>query len=528
MLTFFVIVPILIAVFLYLVPYTKFARAVAIIAQAGLTVAAGYLFMLTREQTVTTAIGDYGILGITLWADELSAAFVLLGVFIFLMAAVYSYRNTKSNLFWFLFFIWEAALIGIFLTGDMFNMFVLVEVGTVAVSILIMYNRKSRSMYDGMIYLMINVIVVQFYLLGMGYVYRLTGVLDMTVAGEALSTLDREQLILPYALVMTFVGLKCAVLPLFSWLPKAHGTPGASAAVSAVLSGLHIKTGVYMFLRFQQMFEGVASTEFFMTVGILTAIVGVVMSLAQTNIKLILAYSTVAQVGLIIAGFSFDDYYGYSFAGSLYHMVTHAIFKAALFLGTGVLIQTYGTKDIRKIRGIGKLLPGTSFAKALAILGIIGMPLFSGSVSKYFLGQGAVGFLNIVMILINLGTITIFIKYSSMFFGKPSEEATVTRSDWWQQVPLFILGGMCLALGIFGENLIYHMFNMDKAIDLLGYLEKSGIFVVSAVVGFCIYKYWAKDSAWLDKVKRFELSFKGMVAAMGVFFGALVIALLVL
>ena len=83
MLTFFVILPILIAVFLYLVPFTKFARAVAIIAQAGLTAAAGYLFILTREEKVITTIGDYGILGITLWADELSAAFVLLGAFIF-------------------------------------------------------------------------------------------------------------------------------------------------------------------------------------------------------------------------------------------------------------------------------------------------------------------------------------------------------------------------------------------------------------------------------------------------------------
>ena len=523
MLTFFVIVPILIAVFLYLFPFQKAARIISIFTQVGLTTAAFFLFLNSRNETIVTAIGDYGILGITLRADALSSVFIMLTAFVFLMAAIYSYSSNTSSLFWFLLFIWEASIIGIFLSSDLFNIFVLTEVGTVVVSVLIMYNRKNRSMYDGMIYLMINVVVVQFYLLGLGYVYRMVGTLDISAATAAFSRLEASAQILPYALIMTFVGLKCAVFPVFSWLPKAHGTPGASAAVSAVLSGLHIKSGIYMFLRFQEIFEGVAATEFFLFVGIATAIIGVVMSLAQADIKLILAYSTIAQVGLIIVGLNLNN--EYSYIGSLYHIVTHGVFKSALFLGSGVIINEYGTRDITKICGAWRRIPITSSVTGLAIMGIIGAPFFSGSVSKYFMLQGAGGLLNILLLVINLGTIMIFIKYSMMFFGRSSEGVKLIRNDWWQLVPLLALGILCFLLGIFGEHAILFLLNVDMTINLFGYLQKSGIFVVSLVVGYLIFRYYIKDSALLARICKFEFGFRGMCAAIGVFFAALVVYL---
>jgi len=529
MLTFFVITPILIAVFLYLFPFQRAARIISIITQSIFTIAAFHLFTSSREETIITVVGDYGILGITLRADALSSAFILLTAFIFLIAAIYSFSSNTSSLFWFLLFIWEASLIGIFLSSDIFNVFVLTEVGTVVVSVLIMYNRKERSMYDGMIYLMINVVIMQFYLFGLGFVYRQVGVLDFSAVAEALGMIDTSQQILPYALIITFVALKCALLPLYSWLPKAHGTPGASAAVSAVLSGLHIKSGLYLFLRFQEIFEGVATRELFLVIGIFTAFAGIIMSLAQTNIKLVLAYSTVAQMGLIIIGFNIGSEHNY--IGSLYHIVTHGIFKTALFLGTGVLIQTYGTRNIRKIQGAFKLLPITGITTGLAILGIIGAPFFSGSVSKYFLMYDAGGFLNALLIMINLGTVIIFVKYAAMFFGKPQ---LVTHSnqlkkniDWWQQAPLIVLGILCFVLGIFGERAILFLFNVSKNIDTVGYLQKSGIFILSLVAGCLAFRYYVRDSVLFNRIKKFELGFRGMCAAIGVFFAVVVIWLFI-
>jgi len=523
MLTFFVTVPILIAVFLYLFPFKTMGRITAIFMQFLLLGGSAYLFITTRADELVTEIGGFGVLGITLRADSLSASFVLLTTFIFLMAAVYSYRNDKSKLFWFLFFIWQASLIGIFLSGDLFNIFVLMEVGTVVVSVLIMYSRKERNMYDGMVYLMINVVVMQFYLFGLGYVYSLTGVLDMNTAGATLSGIDRANQLLPYALIITFVALKCALVPVFSWLPKAHGTPGASGAVSAVLSGLHIKSALYLFIRFQDMFEMVALTDLFLIIGIVTAIFGVVMSFSQSNIKLILAYSTVAQVGLIVTGLSLGE--NYSRVGGMYHMVTHAVFKTALFMGAGAIIRVYGTKNINEIRGVWRRMPAVARALMLSVFGIIGVPFFSGSVSKYFLGHGAGGFLSVVLAVISLGTILIFFRFCRMFFptGVKGEGVEKEKADPWQVVPLWILGVLSLVLGLFAHQIIYMLFGITVRVDVMGYVQKSAVFVASLLVGYVVYKYYLKDLPLLQKVKGFEFGFRGMCAMIGVFFAIVIV-----
>ena len=232
MLSYFVIVPILSAVFLYVFSSVKAARILALAAQAVVTCFAARLFFLCKEGEIITNIGNYeGVLGISLRADTLSSVFIVLTAFIFLIAAIYSINEKSGKLFWFLLFIWEGLLIGIFLTRDMFNVFLLIEVATVVVSILIMLDRNTRSMYDGMFFLMASTVAMQFYLFGTGFVYRLTGVLDMDAAAQALGGVEQVSVILPYAFIMAAVCLKCALVPLYSWLPKAHGTPGAPSSV---------------------------------------------------------------------------------------------------------------------------------------------------------------------------------------------------------------------------------------------------------------------------------------------------------
>ena len=519
MLTYLVIVPIVIAVFLYLFPWEKAARIGAILAQTGLVGAAFYLFQITRERDVIVAIGHFeDIMGIILRADALSSVFILLTAFIFLLVVLYSFSAEKSRLFWFLLFIWEGSLIGVFLTWDLFNIFVLMEVMTVVVAILIMYDRDNRSMYDGIIYLMVNVIVIQFYLLGLGYIYRLIGVLDIEAAAAAVQYLDSRQLALPYALMMTFVALKCALLPLYSWLPKAHSTPGATPAVSAVLSGLHIKGGVFLFIRLHRIFEPVSVSWFFLVLGLTTAAVGVILALTQSNIKKILAYSTVAQVGLIIAGLSMGAVHNYM--GSLYHAINHALFKGALFLFAGMVIKVYGTKDVNKIRGVLKRMPLMGFAAVLAILGMVGMPLFNASISKYFMMYDVGPLLNGVMTVINLGTIVIFMKFSAILFGNSEGESV--KFCFLQQVSVLTLGILCLLFGVFGQQLIWILFGWEAQVNLYGYLEKSAIFAVSVVVGYFIYQKMIKGRTFF----QFDMGFRGMCAAMGVFFGLILVVVL--
>ena len=546
MLIYFVIVPIMLAVFLYLFPFERAARTIALLAQMGLVGSSVYLFMLSREEKVITAIGYYdGALGIFLRADELSAVFILLTSVIFLIAALYSFNENKSRLFWFLLFIWEGSLIGVFLAGDFFNIFVLTEVATVTISILIMYDRKNRSLYDGIIFFMVNIVVVQFYLLGLGYIYRLAGVLDLEATGIAFEGIERAQLALPYALVMTFVTLKCALLPMFSWLPKAHSTPGAPPAVSAVLSGLQIKGGVYLLIRFQAIFGEGAMPEFFLVLGITTALFGIVLALVQLDFKKVLACSTIAQIGLIVAAISIGNHYNYT--GSLYHMVNHAVIKAALFLCAGMVVRIYGTRDITKIRGIMRRMPLVGISMILALLGIVGMPLFNGSISKYFIMYNVEGSLFWFMLLINLGTIMIAIKLSFMLFGQPQEvqqeaqkkegqkkERSLeagdfeeieepTKQDILQLISVLILGLMCFGLGVFGESAMIILFGIDFRIELLGYLQKSAIFFVSLAIGYFIFTKFIKDSPFLKTIRDIELGFREMCVTMGLFFAIILI-----
>jgi multicomponent Na+:H+ antiporter subunit D len=517
MLAFFAIVPVFLAVLLYIIPHDKFAKVLIILAQAGLTCAAFFLFLETKNGAVITNIGnfEYGM-GIVLKADNISAVFVLLTSFMFCIAAIYSFNERSSRLFWFFLFIWEGLLNGIFLSGDMFNVFVLFEVVTIIVAVLIMFNRDKRSMYDGIVYLMISIVAMQFFLFGVGYVYKITGVLDMDAAAEIIQTLDKQHLALPYALIMTTIALKCALIPLYSWLQKAHSTPGAPSAVSAILSGLHVKAGLYLFIRFQHIFSEVYISEVFLVIGIITGIGGFLFALAQTDIKLILAYHTISQIGMIMVGLNLPGSYAYT--GSVYHIVNHALFKSGLFLCAGIIASSYGTRDITKIKGVFKRLPLVGVAMVMAVFGIAGAPFFNGSISKYFIMDGAGMPETWAIILINLGTIISFIKFTSMLFGKPEKSLPDVKIETCRQEAVLVLGVMCFAGGLFGRQFIQFLFNTTVSVDAAGYMQKSVIFIFSGIVGYFIYNWYVKHSRLFKRLRAVEFSFRFICGAMGAFF----------
>jgi multicomponent Na+:H+ antiporter subunit D len=522
MLYWLVIVPIFIAVFLYTFPFKKAGKLIAISAQAAMTGYAFYIFLLSRSEDVVTNIGGFeGVLGITLRADTISAVFLMLSSVIFMIVAIYNFNENMNSLFWMLKFVWQGLLAGIFLSQDLFNIFVLVEVSTVAVAVLIMFNRDKRSMRDGLIYFMISIIAAQFYLFGVGYIYKLTGTLDISLAAEALVANDSGSLILPYAFIITFICLKCAMVPLFAWLPKAHATPGAPSSVSALLSGLYVKITVFLFIRIEPIFQVIDLSIFFLIIGILTGVVGFVYALAQTDIKLILAYHTISQVGIIIAGLSLEG--EYSFMGGLYHAINHALFKSALFLSAGAIISAYGNRDIGDIRGVFKRYPLLGIATVMAIFGITGTPLFNGSISKYFIMSGTGFIVTAAFVLINLGTIISFMKYSAILFGSQSVKIEKIKIGLSKQIVVLAMGTLCLIGGIFGEQTIYLMFGVDLSVNAIGYLEKVFLFFLSVVLGFIIYMFFVRKSLLLKRLRAVEMGFRGICVSMGVFFAAILL-----
>ena len=529
MLTYYVIAPILIAVFLYFFS-ARVGKIIAIVAQSLIVLGAFYLLYQTYiSGVIVTNVGNFrSFLGVSLMADTLAAVFVLLSAIIFLAAAIFSINDRHSNLFWFLLFIWESALIGLFLTRDFFNIFVMTEVATVVVAVLLMYDRSNRRIYDGMIFLMTNVVAAQFYLFGVGYIYMITGRLDMQAVAEVIATLPPAQVYLAYALVMTAVVFKCALLPLSSWFVKASTVPRAPVAIATILSALHVKGGIYLFVRIQGVFGELIPMEFYVILGIITGIIGVVMALAQKDILLMLAYSSVAQIGLIMIALNMGVLYAY--AGGLSHAINHAFFKAGLFFGAGMISQAYKTRDISKISGIwysgrsGKVI---TIAQLLAIFGIIGMPFFNGSISKYFMATEASVPLTAAIVIINLGTILVYLKYAAMFCGKAKSVKLTT--DHVKLIVVLALGILCLVFGIFGETGKNLFFDFELRVSFWGYVEKILIFVASLCAGLLIMRYGQPTMTWLENIGvRFNFGFRGICATIGGFLGVILIVVLLI
>ena len=523
MLTYFVIAPVLIAAFLYVWSTNDIARVVAIVFQLALFIASAYLVAITRDAEVVTHIGNYeGVLGIALRANHLSADFVFITTLIFLAISIYTYReNRDMPLFWFLLFLMEASIIGLFLSGDLFNIFVLVEVSTIVTLVLVMYNRKMRHTFHAMLFLMANVIAAQFYLFGLGYVYMVAGTLDMALMTEVLAQLDRSSQVLPYALIMTSIAFKASLIPFFSWSPKVKIYPGAPTVVQAILSGLQIKSALYLFIRFQEVFGAVSVNEFFLVIGIISGIFGAFMAICQSNIKLILAYHTISQVGLIIIGVSLANLS--SNVGGLYHIFSHAIFKTTLFLGSGIIVHSYGTANVYHIRGVFKRMPLVAIATGAAVLGIVGAPFFIGSVSKYFISYDIPFWLNAVTVLISFGTLASFTKFSSIFFGESKREGDVPKPEPCKTATTLGLGSLCLFGGIFGTQAIYFLFRENVSVVISSYIQKSIIFFISAAVAYAAYVYVISGNSVLKRIGGLDFSFKTIVTAIGVFFAVFLI-----
>jgi multicomponent Na+:H+ antiporter subunit D len=200
-------------------------------------------------------------------------------------------------------------------------------------------------------------------------------------------------------------------------------------------------------------------------------------------------------------------------------MLNHALFKSTLFLGAGVIAHAYGTRNIYEIKGVMRKMPVVGVATLLAVFGITGTPIFNGSVSKYFIVSGLDGFLSNILIFMSLGTIISFVKYSTILFGKAEGEPK--SIDIWQHIPLLVLGSLCFIGGIFGQQAIRFLFDADVYIDPAGYLEKVGIFFASLVAGILIFKYFVKNSKMLKQVGSIDIGFRGIMIAMGLFFGTL-------
>jgi multicomponent Na+:H+ antiporter subunit D len=240
---------------------------------------------------------------------------------------------------------------------------------------------------------------------------------------------------------------------------------------------------------------------------------GAVMAFCQTDIKLMLAYSTISQVGLIMIGLNSGC--DYSRIGGLYHIVNHAVFKTTLFLCASVIVRVYGTADITHIRGVFRRMPVVSIAAFMAVLGIIGAPFWNGSISKYFITYDIPFWLYAVIIALSLCTIIYYYKFLTMFTGKAEKTGIKIEKCW--VVPMILLGFACLVTGVLGTQIIKFMFLYPVSVNVFSYLQKTLIFLISVAAGFWIYKYAGKIRM-PEYLSNLRIGFKTMCGSLLVFF----------
>lgn len=523
-----VLAPVLVAAVGYYLPRRLFQRLYLVFQMAQVGVVTSILLVVRRAGTQRLVLGGWqsGI-GIALEADPVSAALIALTGWFFLLLLIFNLRKSyMDRLFQFLLGILQGLLIGLFLAGDLFNMYVLLELSTLVVAILIMYKRNKQALYNGMVYMTVNLASMSFMLLGIGFVYRALGTLDIRQIGAlAAAVSDPRTLMLPYAFVMTAISVKAALFLLFGWLPPAHGAPSAPSVVSAVLSGLQVKAGVYLFIRVQAAFAPALQTRtFFLVVGILTAVCGFVLAIAQKDIKLILAYHTISQIGLIMVGLNAGT--DTAWWGGVYHIVNHAVFKALLFLTAGVVIHRYGTRNVYQIRGVIRTMPFIGIGMLAGMLGITGAPYFNGSVSKYLIQSGwEIRWAEIAIHVINLGTATSFVKFSTMLFGKPdpgvlAENGRSDQPDLFTRIVSLVMGVACFVGGFAAAPVISSLFGTSLKLDGAYVLEKGVTYAVTVAVAALLYFFVIRTTHVLDHLRRFRFRLNDLVLGVVLFFSA--------
>ncbi|MEG3617999.1 monovalent cation/H+ antiporter subunit D family protein [Magnetovibrio sp. PR-2] len=296
-------------------------------------------------------------------------------------------REDRIYLFYTMMLLCLCGLLGITVTGDAFNLFVFLEVSSLSTYVLISLGRDRRALTAAFRYLIMGTIGATFYIIGVGLMYQMTGTLNIADLSTIMpAVVDTRTVHAALAFLTVGVSLKLALFPLHMWLPNAYTF--APSTVTAFLAATATKVSAYVLLRIiLTAFGGVDLFANFPLQEVLIAMALAAMFLAslsaiwQQNVKRMLAYSSVAQIGYIVLGIALATEAG--IAGGIIHMFNHALMKGAAFMAIGAVIYATGSVTLNDLKGIGKKMPLTMGAFVIAGLGLIGVPLTPGFISKW-------------------------------------------------------------------------------------------------------------------------------------------------
>lgn len=368
-----------------------------------------------------------------------------------------------------------ATLCGVVIVENFFNIFLMIELSSFAAAGIVVIKSKSETMRAGLKYLTLSILGSSLILMGIIILYFLTGELSLTGIYQNLTgNYEGNEIAVRNALIFISVGtaLKGALFPLHIWLPDAHGT--APSPSSAVLSSLVLKA--YIFLYVKVLYKAIGSEILLnsqvlisilftvMIVGATAMIFGSLMALLQTDIKRMIAYSSVAQIGYIFMGIGMGTRLG--LFASMFHILAHAVTKAVLFLVAGSIIEQTHERTISKYGGLGYKMPVTTALFGVGAFSMVGIPLFIGFNSKWYFATAIADSSNYLLLgVLALSALLNGCYYLPIlvraFFGDDAKEAMAAKLSIERPIlhllPIIILAGLVIGLSVFGTPINYYI-----------------------------------------------------------------------
>jgi multicomponent Na+:H+ antiporter subunit D len=418
-------------------------------------------------------------IGLSLVSDGLSQMLLVTVNAIAFLALIYSWsyiqRYSGQALYYCLFLTMLAGMNGVVLAGDLFNLFVFMEVAVIASYALVAFGVERQELEAAFKYVVLGSVSSSFVLLAIGLLYNLTGHLNMALVGDRLAQLEPGPAVwLAAGLFIAGFGLKAAMVPFHAWLPDAH--PSAPAPISAMLSGVLIKAvGVYAICRI--LFHVFAITtpagglyaNVLLALGALSMLVGVLLAIGQWDFKRLLAYHSISQMGYVFVGLGVGAAVlahdgsravaALAIFGGLFHLVNHAAFKSLLFLCSGSAEYATGTRDLHQLGGLKHSMPVTAGCCRIAALSIAGVPPFNGFWSKLLIviatAQAGYWGLAGLAVFVSFMTLLSFVKvqrYALEGAGSPAAQAA-------REVPLTMrsaMVGLAVACAVLGVLTTWH------------------------------------------------------------------------
>lgn len=458
-LPFFIIIPLMTAFLIILIGGKKdnWAIFLSILAMVSLLVLSIFSFVVMKGETIVYEMSARKIpYTICLVQDALSLfmlVIVSLIAFTSLMFSVKYIRHISQTWkYYALFMLLITGMSGVILTGDLFNLFVFMEIALFAAYALVAFGNRAEEFEASFKYAVMGSISSALILVGIGVTYSATSTLTMASIAEILPTCNPKVMYWIGGIFLAGFGLKAGVMPFHAWLPDAYSS--APAPISSMLSGVVSKTlGIYVLIRI--FFNIFGAPEIFMRIflvlGVVSILVSSFLALGQWDFKRLLAYSSISQVGFILLGLGIATPLG--IFGAVFHFFNHSIFKPLLFYNAGTVEMVHGTRDLRRMGNLTKSLPITSTTSMIASLSISGIPPFNGFFSKLIIIiaaiQAGLPIYALLAVIGSLLTLAYFMKVQRYgFHGEKVVEKSEISVGLGMKVAMIFLAVLCVVTSL--------------------------------------------------------------------------------